>query len=68
MLLMQVQISLLESGLYHLANMSLSHFHLLHLLQVLYLVELADGGLDWRIALQSAFFAWWGAGAWRNGP
>ena len=45
MLLMQVQISLLESGLYHLANMSLSHFHLLHLLQVLYLVELAD---DWH--------------------
>ena len=82
MLLMQVQISLLESGLYHLANMSLFHFHLLHLLQVLYLVELADGGLEWliatggleladcdlRIALQSAFFAWWGAGAWRNGP
>lgn len=50
MLLMQVQISLLESGLYHLANMSLFHFHLLHLLQVLYLVELADGGLDWLIA------------------
>jgi len=49
MLLMQVQISLLESGLYHLANMSLSHFHLLHLLQELYLVELADGGLDWLI-------------------
>ena len=23
--------------------------------------------LDWRIALQSAFFAWWGAGAWRIG-
>ena len=44
MLLMQVQISLLESGLYHLENMSLSHFHLLHLLQVLYLEELADGG------------------------
>ena len=48
MLFMQVQISLLESGLYHLANMSLSHFRLLHF-QVLYLVELADGGLDWLI-------------------
>ena len=24
--------------------------------------------LDWRIALQSAFFALWGAGTWRIGP
>lgn len=24
--------------------------------------------LDWRIALQSAFFAWRGAGAWWIGP
>lgn len=54
------------------ANMFLSHFHLLHLSQVLYLVELAD---DWHrnsgIGLADCFairlFAWWGAGAWRIG-